>query len=187
MGKYPKDRRGTAQDERSALIFALPPVPYYEGYPLGQAKNFRRVKPGVLGCGFFRPHWGPGFAKFASGALPVSRLSLPNQRSGSVFRCRGGPCGRPNAFHSRSRLEKAGRKTPKKESRRPAGRFPAGRQAHINPQRKTAPPRCIQTPWRCPWPTLGRGYTCLKLAMDIAKVFDTTVEDIFFFFDESAS
>ena len=26
-----------------------------------------------------------------------------------------------------------------------------------------------------------------KLAMDIAKVFATTVEDIFFFFDESAS
>ena len=46
-----------------------------------------------------------------------------------------------------------------KESRRPAGRFPAGRQARINPQRKTTPPRCIQTPWRCPWPASGRGYT----------------------------
>ena len=31
MGKSPKDRRGTAQDERSALIFALPPVPHYGG------------------------------------------------------------------------------------------------------------------------------------------------------------
>ena len=34
MGKSPKDRRGTAQDERFALIFALPPVPHYEGRKL---------------------------------------------------------------------------------------------------------------------------------------------------------
>ena len=33
----------------------------------------------------------------------------------------------------------------------------------------------------------GRYNPSLKLAMDIAKVFDTTVEDIFFFGDESAS
>lgn len=33
----------------------------------------------------------------------------------------------------------------------------------------------------------GRYNPSLKLAMDIAKVFDTTVEDIFFFSDESAS
>ena len=30
-GKSPKDRRGMAQDERSALIFAFPPVPLYGG------------------------------------------------------------------------------------------------------------------------------------------------------------
>lgn len=30
----------------------------------------------------------------------------------------------------------------------------------------------------------GRYNPSLKLAMDIAKVFDTTVEDIFFFFDD---
>ena len=39
-----EDRRGTAQDERSALIFALPPVPHYVGYPFRWAKNFRRAK-----------------------------------------------------------------------------------------------------------------------------------------------
>ena len=39
-----EDRRGTAQDERSALIFALPPVPHYGGYPFRWAKNFRRAK-----------------------------------------------------------------------------------------------------------------------------------------------
>ena len=31
MGKYPKDRRGTAQGERFALIFALPPAPHNGG------------------------------------------------------------------------------------------------------------------------------------------------------------
>ena len=34
MGKKPKDRRGTAQDGHFVSIFALPPDPYYEGYPL---------------------------------------------------------------------------------------------------------------------------------------------------------
>ena len=33
-----------AQDERSALIFALPPDPRYGGYPLGWVENFRRAK-----------------------------------------------------------------------------------------------------------------------------------------------
>ncbi len=31
MGKSPKDRRGTAQNERFALIFALPPDPLFTG------------------------------------------------------------------------------------------------------------------------------------------------------------
>ena len=31
MGKSPKDRRGTAQDEHFALIFAFPPVPLFTG------------------------------------------------------------------------------------------------------------------------------------------------------------
>ena len=70
MGKYPmaqatlscpfgaihlEDRRGTAQDERFALIFALPPVPHYEGRKLesvsgisgaqnlSDTQNFRRA------------------------------------------------------------------------------------------------------------------------------------------------
>ena len=77
-GKGTKRRWGTAQDERSALIFALPPDPHYGGYLLGQAENFRRAKmewlsaipPGPLG---------PGFAKIAAVAVPQQRLALPNQ------------------------------------------------------------------------------------------------------------
>ena len=42
-GKVTKTPPGTAQDERSALKFAFP-RPLYEGYPLNQAKNFRRAK-----------------------------------------------------------------------------------------------------------------------------------------------
>ena len=68
MGKKPKDRRGTAQDERSALIFALPPVPHYGGYPLGWANNFRRAKSEWVSK--FPPgHWALGLQK-----LPLVRF-----------------------------------------------------------------------------------------------------------------
>ena len=77
MGKYPKDRRGTAQDERFALIFALPPVPHYEGRKLesvsgisgaqnlSDTQNFRRatgpwVCKNCRWCGFTSA---PGFAE----------------------------------------------------------------------------------------------------------------------------
>ena len=84
MGKSPKDRRGTAQDGHCVSIFALPPVPRYGGYPLGQAENFRRAKSGVLECNSFRPHWGPEPAKFRTFAVQDLRLALPNQRSRCV-------------------------------------------------------------------------------------------------------
>ena len=54
MGKYPKDRRGTPQRRTPFANDGLPPDPHYGGYPLKWAKPFRRAKPGVLGCGFFR-------------------------------------------------------------------------------------------------------------------------------------
>ena len=55
MRKSPKNRRGTAQDEHSVLIFALPPAPHYGGTHICKSKqNFRRAKSGVLGCGSFR-------------------------------------------------------------------------------------------------------------------------------------
>ena len=56
MGKSPKDRRGTAQDERSALIFAFPPVPPFMGGVLliGESGITGAQSIGVLGCDSFR-------------------------------------------------------------------------------------------------------------------------------------
>ncbi len=57
MGKSPKDRRGTAQDERFALIFALPPVPHYEGRSTGKSS---RISGAQNLSGFYRfipGHW----------------------------------------------------------------------------------------------------------------------------------
>ena len=77
MGKSPKDRRGTAQDERSALIFALPPVPHYGG----------RVPEGLCvisgaqnlsGWSKFTPgHWALALQKFRVYAIPRLRLAMP--------------------------------------------------------------------------------------------------------------
>ena len=83
MGKYPKDRRGTAQDGHSVSIFALPPVPHYGGYPLGQAEHFRRAKS-EWQSKFPPAHWGLTLWKISSGAVPQPRLALPNQRSRCV-------------------------------------------------------------------------------------------------------
>ena len=75
--KSPKRRRRTAQNERSALIFAFPPVPHYEGRPperlylisgaqnLSDTLNFRRatgpwVCKNCRRCGFASA---PGFAE----------------------------------------------------------------------------------------------------------------------------
>ena len=70
MGKSPKDRRGTAQDGHFVSIFALPPVPRYGGYLLGQAENFRRTK--FEWQSKFPPgHWALGLQK-----LPLVRFNL---------------------------------------------------------------------------------------------------------------
>ena len=57
-------------------IFALPPVPITRDALLKGAEHFRRAKSGVLGCGFFRAHRGPVFAKSAFGVVPLLRLSF---------------------------------------------------------------------------------------------------------------
>ena len=98
MGKKPKDRRGTAQDERSALIFALPPVPHYGGYPLSQAKYFRRAKSEWSLAIPSGPTGALGLQKFRVYAIPRLRLALPSQRYRCRIRRRGDPCGRPQAF-----------------------------------------------------------------------------------------
>ena len=92
MGKYPKDRRGTAQDERSALIFAHPtpsgpsghlpltggvgPGPHYGGTPSWEVVyHFRRANsewPSKFPPG----HW----------ALGLQKLGLVQFRS-CAWRC----------------------------------------------------------------------------------------------------
>ena len=67
-----------------------PRSPNYGGYPLGQAEHFRRAKSEWLSAVQSGP-LGPGFSKIAAGTVPLLRLALPNQRSRSVFRRRGGP------------------------------------------------------------------------------------------------
>ena len=44
-------------------IFALPPDPHYEGYPLGLAESFRRVKFEWV-SNFPPGHWALGLQKF---------------------------------------------------------------------------------------------------------------------------
>ena len=74
---------------RPCLHAAHPLDPHYGGYPLGQAEYFRRAKFEWLSAISSGP-LGPGFAKIAAAAVPRLRLTLPGQRSGSVFRRRGG-------------------------------------------------------------------------------------------------
>ena len=63
MGKSPKDRRGTAQDERSALIFALPPAPHYRGRVPVRSCNISGAQ-NLSGFPRFLPgHWALGLQK----------------------------------------------------------------------------------------------------------------------------
>ena len=71
MGKSPKDRRGTAQNERFALIFALPPVPHYEGRSTGKSS---RISGAQNLSGFYR--FIPGHWALALQKLPLVRFHL---------------------------------------------------------------------------------------------------------------
>ena len=74
----------------------LPPDPHYGGYPLGRAEHFRRAKSEWRSAIQSGP-LGPECAKISIGAVPILRLPVPNQRSDSVFRRRGG-CPHPPAL-----------------------------------------------------------------------------------------
>ena len=78
-GKVTKTPPGTAQDERSALKFAFP-RPLYEGYPLNQAKNFRRAKSEWL-FAFPSAPLGLAWLKISNSAISYPRLALPNKRA----------------------------------------------------------------------------------------------------------
>ena len=99
--KEPKSRQGVGAIGRNGVAApaSMPPTPWtpvYGGYPLGQAEHFRRAKSEWLSAISSGP-LGPGFAKIAAAAVPRLRLTLPSQRSRSVFRRRGGTPGPPVA------------------------------------------------------------------------------------------
>ena len=134
-GKVTKTPPGTAPDEHFVLIVAFPRTPIYGGYPLGWAESFRRAKsewrsavsPGPLG---------PGFAKIRTGAVPLPRLPLPNQRSRCEFwrahamrpywfRTVGAAISRPKAFPFGGRCPRRGRMRCAAKGRLRAGQCPA--------------------------------------------------------------
>ena len=79
-----------------------------DAYLLGFA-IFPARKNGVVSAISSGP-LGPGFAKIAATAISQLRLSLPNQRSRSVFPRRGDPCGRPE--HGSAGVRPLRKKTP---------------------------------------------------------------------------
>ena len=91
--KEPKNRQGVGSGWALTRPYSpTPRTPITGVTPFRWAENFRRAKSGVLECDFSRTHWGPAFAKYTFGAVPLLRLTLPNQRSRSVFRRRGAQC-----------------------------------------------------------------------------------------------
>ena len=88
---------------------------------------------------------GPGFAKIAAAAISQLRLSLPNQRSRSVFPRRGDPCGRPE--HGSAGVRPLRKKTP---CGYPVGAGPGPARRSLN---GSVVHRRGGTPGRPPFPT----------------------------------
>ena len=100
---------GDAADGHFVPIGPLSPDPItVDAYLLGFA-IFPARKNGVVSAISSGP-LGPGFAKIAATAISQLRLSLPNQRSRSVFPRRGDPCGRPE--HGSAGVRPLRKKTP---------------------------------------------------------------------------
>ena len=95
---------------------------------------------------------GPGFAKFAPGAVPRLRLAMPNQRSRSVFRRRGAQCA-PAGRRGRRPLR----------LNRNVSAFRRGGCPHppglgwLNRRSGTpGPPAAVPGPWSCETPAFTR-------------------------------
>ena len=116
MGKYPKDRRGTAQDGHFVSIFALPPIPHYGGTrTCWILQHFRRAKSewlvsipaGPLGpgrmenCGGCNSTAAPSLAEHViAGPSSAGRSGTgPYEMAGGFYvRRRGGSVTRPLGF-----------------------------------------------------------------------------------------
>ena len=97
MGKYPKDRRGTAPDEHFVLIVAFPPDPHYGGrVPAGFCST-----PGAQNlsgwCLSLPGHWALGLHKFPlvrfHNCAWIYRANAP----GVEYAVGAAPCGLPRA------------------------------------------------------------------------------------------
>ena len=126
MGKKPKDRRGTAQDEHFVLIFAFPPVPRYGGsVPVGFCKIIGAQNQECLPAFPFGPTGALSGQKFAAGAVQELRLALPSQLAGIETRrrrkvnCPAGARSRPQAHFEANRRKAA--------ALRPRGSWPGPR------------------------------------------------------------
>ena len=103
MGKKPKDCRGTAQNERFALIFALPPVPHYEGRSTGKSS---RISGAQNLSGFYRfipGHWALALQKLMLVRFHLCAWLCRANALGSSLAVGAAPCGRPSRMvHNRS-------------------------------------------------------------------------------------
>ena len=105
-GKVTKTPPGTAQDGHFVSIFAFPRTPLRGTRTCQVLQYFRRAKFEWLSAIPSGPP-GPGFAKIAAGAVPLSRLALPSKRSWCWIRRRGG-CPHPPAVLGNRPLSSVG-------------------------------------------------------------------------------
>ena len=85
MRKSPKNRRGTAQDERFALIFAFPPDPRYGGALLIVCAALPARKTRSAWSKFPPPHWGLSLLNLEGFAVQDPRLGFRTNAPGPVF------------------------------------------------------------------------------------------------------
>ena len=97
MGKYPKDRRGTAQNGHFVSIFALPPDPHYGGRVLVRFCKISGAQNLSGWCLSLPGHWALGLHKFPlvrfHNCAWIYRANAP----GVEYAVGAAPCGRPRA------------------------------------------------------------------------------------------
>ena len=80
--KETKEAPGGRSKWAHAPIFAAPWTPFTGAVPLGWHGPSGVQNLGVLGYVFIRPHWGPEWAKFVSGAVFEMRLGVRTNAPG---------------------------------------------------------------------------------------------------------
>ena len=97
MGKYPKDRRGTAQNGHFVSIFALPPDPHYGGRVPVAGSRISGAQ-NLSGWSKFPPgHWALGLQKFPLVRFHDCAWIYRANAPGVEYAVGAAPCGRPRA------------------------------------------------------------------------------------------